>query len=172
MADHTPFNPHPEFPSFTITVRRPESTDEDMHIMFVYLLSDQMNQGRYVGITSDIPRRMSVNYAQNNLESPLYRHLREHGIEGWSIHEYAMVVYDKVRCPDAIKHAENDAMAVLRSRGCALLNKNSAIRTSRAGVKQREWREANGQGTGDSYMANYCRQWRAQKKLEREQVNI
>ena len=91
-------------------------------------------------------------------------------IEGWSIHEYARVEFDKVRCPDAIKHAENDAMAVLRSRGCALLNKNSAIRTSKAGVKQREWREANGQGTGNSYMANYCRQWRAQKKLEREQT--
>ena len=70
---------------------------------------------------------------------------------------------------DVDQHAENDAMAVLRSRGCALLNKNSAIRTSKVGVKQREWREAHGQGTGDSYMANYCRQWRALKKAEREQ---
>jgi hypothetical protein len=42
-------------------------------------------------------------------------------------------------------------MAVLRARGCALLNKNSAIRTSKAGVKQREWREAN-----PGYMATYC----------------
>ncbi len=52
---------------------------------------------------------------------------------------------------------------------CALLNKKSAIRTSRAGEKQREWREAHGQGTGDSYMANYCRQWWARKRAEREQ---
>ena len=132
--------------------------------MFVYILSDQLNQGRYVGITSDIPRRMSFNHALTSLESPLYRHLREHGIEGWSIHEYARVEFDSVWCPDAIKHAENDAMAVLRSRGCALLNKNSAIRTSQAGKKQREWRQAH-----PEYMANYCRQWRARKRAEREQ---
>ena len=42
---------------------------------------------------------------------------------------------------------------------------------ARKSKKQREWREANGQGTSNSYMASYCRAWRARKKLERDQAD-
>ena len=119
---------------------------------------------RYVGSTHDITKRMERNlHNVNNLHSPLYRHLQEHGIEGWEIHEYVAVHYDQTRCPDALRRAEDDAIRQLRSNGCQLLNKNAALRTNSHGVAQKAWREAHGQGTPDSYMAAYCREWRARK---------
>ena len=164
-------NPHPSHQPFEITVRRPDSTDDDMTTGFVYICSDQHGAARYVGSTHDIAKRMERNlHNVNNLHSPLYRHLQEHGIEGWEIHEYVAVHYDQTRCPDALRRAEDDAIRQLRSNGCQLLNKNAALRTNSHGVAQKAWREAHGQGTPDSYMANYCREWRARKKLEREEA--
>lgn len=164
-------NPHPTYPAFEITVRHPESTDDDMVIGYVYICSDQHGAARYAGSTHDIEKRMERNHNNvNHLHSPLYRHLQEHGIEGWQIHEYAAVHYDKTRCPDALRRAEDDAIRQLRADGCQLLNKNAALRTSTQGTAQKAWRVAHGQGTPDSYMAAYCRAWRARKKLEREQA--
>ena len=166
-----PDNPHPAYTPLDITVRHIDSTDDDMVTGFVYICSDQHGAPRYVGSTHDITKRMERNlHNVNNLHSPLYRHLQEHGIEGWEIHEYVAVHYDQTRCPDALRRAEDDAIRQLRSNGCQLLNKNAALRTNSHGVAQKAWREAHGQGTPDSYMAAYCRAWRARKKLEREQA--
>lgn len=165
-----PFNEHPSYPAFEITVCKADTVDEDMDTMYIYILSDQNGMIRYVGHTKDIQKRMAVNSTPNHLESPLYRHLRENGIDGWSIHEYACVRYDTKKCADAYRRAEDDCMAVMRSQGCQLLNKNCALRNDDAGESQRAWREAHGQGTPNSYMANYCRAWRTRKKLEREQA--
>lgn len=166
-----PHNPHPSYQSFDITVRHADSTDADMTTGFVYVCSDQHGAIRYAGSTHDIEKRMERNHHNvDHLHSPLYRHLREHGIEGWQIHEYAAVHYDSTRCPDALRRAEDDAIRQLRADRCQLLNKNAALRTSTQGVSQKAWREAHGQGTPDSYMANYCRAWRARKRAEREQA--
>ena len=113
---------------------------------------------------------MERNQSFAGLHSPLYRYLQEHGIDGWEIHEFAAVHYDQTRCPDALRRAEDDAIRQLRADGYQLLNKNAALRTNSHGVAQKAWREAHGQGTPDSYMAAYCRAWRARKKLEREQA--
>jgi hypothetical protein len=166
-----PHNPHPSYQPFDITVRHIDSTDDDMTTGFIYICSDQHGAPRYAGSTHDIEKRMERNqHSVNNLYSPFYRHLQEHGIEGWQIHEYAAVHYDPTRCPDALRRSEDDCIRQLRADGCQLLNKNAALRTSTQGTAQKAWREAHGQGTPDSYMAAYCREWRARKKLEREQA--
>ena len=79
---------------------------------------------------------------------------------------YAIVVYDAVRCRGAVARAEDDAIAALRAEGCQLLNKNNARAPRAMADAQRAWRERNGQGTEDSYMATYCRAWRARKAAE------
>jgi hypothetical protein len=166
-----PHNPHPAYLPFEVTVRHSDSADDDMAVGYVYVISDQHAAPRYAGSTHDIEKRMERNHhSVNNLHSPLYRHLQEHGIDGWQVHEYAAVHYDRTRCPDALRRAEDDAIRQLRADGYELLNKNAALRTNSQGVAQKAWRVAHGQDTPDSYMAAYCREWRARKKLEREQA--
>jgi hypothetical protein len=140
-------NPHPSYQPFEVTVRRPGSTDDDMVTGFVYICSDQHGAPRYVGSTHDIAKRMERNQSFASLHSPLYRYLQEHGIDdGWQIHEYAAVHYDKTRCPDSLRRAEDDCIRQLKADGCQLLNKNAALRTNAQGVAQKAWREAHGQG--------------------------
>ena len=88
------------------------------------------------------------------------------GFDGWTLHVYAIVTYDAVRCRGAIERAEDDAIAALRAEGCELLNHNAARAPRAVADAQRAWRERNGQGTEASYMATYCRAWRARKAAE------
>ena len=126
---------HPAYSPFEVTVRHPDSADDDMAVGYVYLISDQHGAPRYAGSTHDIEKRMERNHhSVNNLHSPLYRHLQEHGIDGWQIHQYAAVHYDRTRCPDALRRAEDDCIRQLRASGCQLLNKNAALRTSAQGA--------------------------------------
>ena len=46
------------------------------------------------------------------------------------------------------------------------MNKNAARAPRATADAQRAWRERNGQGTDASYMATYCRAWRARKATE------
>ena len=159
-------NPHPSYTPFTVIVRTPETTAADLTIGHVYLMSCPTGHGRYVGSTTDMPHRESVTLSGvQTLHSPLYRHLREHGVTGWQTHEICRVEFDARRCPNALLEQEDAAMQRLRSDGAQLLNKNKAVRTCRQSQNQRAWREAH-----PDYMKTKCREWRQRKKEEAEQL--
>jgi hypothetical protein len=58
--DAPPNNRHPSYPTFTVIVRTPESTDTDLVIGFVYLTADQNGNVRYVGSTTNLDHRACV----------------------------------------------------------------------------------------------------------------
>jgi hypothetical protein len=45
----------------------------------------------------------------------------------------------------------------------SMLTPRAAQAVSGVADAQRAWRERHGQGTPDSYMAQYCREWRRQR---------
>ena len=133
------------------------------------MLSDGTGAVRYAGYTKNLRRRTTTHRHSHRRpdQSPLTRHLAEAGgFDGWNLHVYAIVVYDAVRCRSAVARAEDDTIAALRAEGCELLNKNNARAPRAMADAQRAWRERNGQGTAASYMATYCRAWRARKAAE------
>ena len=157
--------PHPSYPAFEVTVRAPETGPDEMATGYLYVLADGEGAIRYAGSTGDMRRRESLHRTDHRDSSPLRRHLMANGGygNGWCMHLYAVVRYDPVRCKDALTRAEDDALHALRAAGHELLNVNVARRTGAAADAQRAWRERHGQGTPDSYMASYCREWRRQR---------
>jgi hypothetical protein len=161
--------PHPHHPAVELTVRRAETSDDELETKYIYVLSDGTGAVRYAGYTKNLRRRETTHRHSHRRpdQSPLTRHLAEAGgFDGWNLHLYAIVTYDAVRCHSAVARAEDDAIAALRAEGCELLNKNNARAPRAMADAQRAWRERNGQGTEDSYMATYCRAWRARKATE------
>ena len=161
--------PHPHHPAVELTVRRAETADDELETRYVYVLADCTNAVRYAGSTGNLRRRETTHRHSHRRpdQSPLTRHLAdEGGFDGWSLHLYAIVVYDAMRCRGAIERAEDDAIAALRAEGCQLLNKNAARAPRAMADAQRAWRERHGQGTEASYMAVYCRAWRQRKATE------
>ena len=161
--------PHPHHPAVELTVRRAETSDDELETKYIYVLSDGTGAVRYAGYTGNLRRRTTTHrhsYRRPD-QSPLTRHLAEAGgFDGWSLHLYAIVTYDAVRCRSAVARAEDDAIAALRADGCELLNHNAARAPRAVADAQRAWREQHGQGTEASYMATYCRAWRARKAAE------
>ena len=161
--------PHPHHPAIELTVRRAETQDCELKTKYVYVLSDGTGAVRYAGSTGNLRRRETTHrhsYRRPD-QSPLSRHLAEAGgFDGWSLHLYAIVTYDATRCRSAVARAEDDAIAALRAEGCELLNHNAARAPRAVADAQRAWRERHGQGTEASYMAAYCRAWRARKAAE------
>eukprot|EP01046_Picozoa_sp_COSAG06_P002458 COSAG06_NODE_87_length_24962_cov_107.553795_25_plen_207_part_00 len=125
-------------------------------------VSDVLEGGRVDATTWPVQPGQAIDVWFNKSTDP--------DIGTWDAGYYAAVHYDKTRCPDSLRRAEDDCIRQLKADGCQLLNKNTALRTNSQGVAQKAWREAHGQGTPDSYMAAYCREWRARKRAEREQA--
>ena len=168
-AAYTIAPPHPHHPATELTVRRAETTDDELETKYIYVLSDGTGAVRYAGYTGNLRRRTTTHrhsYRRPD-QSPLTRHLAEAGgFDGWTLHLYAIVTYDAVRCHSAVARAEDDAITALRAEGCELLNHTAARAPRAVADAQRAWRERNGQGTEASYMATYCRAWRARKAAE------
>ena len=135
----------------------------------IYGLLDSTGRFRYVGSTYQALQERFRGHRHSAradpLSCPLYREC-DGNLDDWTAVQLAEIAYDELLMPNALKEAEQVAIAALRARGEELLNHNAAIDTNAARrAYMAEWRRQNA-----GYMAakgREHRERRRQKLLQR-----
>ena len=110
----------------------------------IYGLLDSTGRFRYVGSTYQALQERFRGHRHSAradpLSCPLYREC-DGNLDDWTAVQLAEIAYDELLMPNALKEAEQVAIAALRARGEELLNHNAAIDSNATRREyQRAWR--------------------------------
>ena len=129
----------------------------------IYGLLDSTGRFRYVGSTYQALQERFRGHRHSAradpLSCPLYREC-DGNLDDWTAVQLAEIAYDELLMPNALKEAEQVAIAALRARGEELLNHNAAIDTNAARREyMAEWRRRN-----PGYMATKSAEHRERRR--------